>query len=554
MKLFYLLLTIVAAGFCSAQNTAWASDAARAEVPHLQVEFFTLPRSMDNSNSNDRTQLAVHFKIEPGWHIYGSKPGDVGLPTEIKWKLPGELAASALLWPKTKTFYADGLVSHGYEGEVTLVSNLSGSLSASSETDVHLGADVSWVLCKEECIPGSVTLGDEISSKELRAMLKQPVEHGSSLLLTLGAAFLGGLLLNLMPCVFPVLSLKVFSFLEQKDSRSSLLHGILYTSGVLLSFWFLAGVLFALRALGTKVGWGFQFQSPVFVAAMAIVLLLIALNFLGVFEFGFGIQRVAGKADRGKGYLGSFLSGTLSTLLATPCSAPFMATAIAAALAMSLIAAFGVFTALGLGLAFPYLVFALFPQLLRFLPRPGNWMVRVRQVLSLPLFASVVWLLWILSLQVGVQDWGIFRQGVRSAIVSAGRESAEPFSTARLDELLRGQAPVLVEFTAAWCVTCQVNHHVLFDMPEVEQALREHDVRILIADWTKNDPNITEALNSFGRSGVPLTALYLPTQEKPLILPQLLTASAVEDALNQTSLTKVGIPIKKECVGSVSEC
>jgi thiol:disulfide interchange protein DsbD len=406
---------------------------------------------------------------------------------------------------------------------------------------------------------------------------------GMGLALAAGLALLGGLILNLMPCVFPVLSVKVLSFIQlaHGDPGRVRRHGLAFLAGVLVSFWLLAGLLLALRAAGGGVGWGFQLQSPGFVAAMALLLTAVGLNLLGAFEVGLGLARLAGSAPQPAGYPGSFLTGVLAVLVATPCTAPFMGTALGFALARPAPEALAIFTALGLGMALPYLLLAEMPGLLGRLPRPGPWMVTLRQGLAFPLFATAVWLAWVLGRQSGVDAVGLLllaalgvgfaawgaghlqrgtRRWLPGAVVLSGLgiaavlgfaaamrplESAapvrpaspaagidwQPWSAQRVTELRAAGRPVFVDFTAAWCISCQVNKQVALDTQAVATRFAELGVVALQADWTRYDPAITEALAGFGRSGVPLYVYYPPGGE-PKLLPAVLTPAVVLQALD----------------------
>jgi len=402
---------------------------------------------------------------------------------------------------------------------------------------------------------------------------------GLGFALALLLALLGGLALNLMPCVFPVLSIKLLSLSAEwrDDGHGARAQALAYGAGVLASFWLLAGALLALRAAGEQVGWGFQLQSPGFVSALAVLFTLIALNLAGVFEVGSRLAGLAGQAAGNTGLRGAFLNGALAVAVAAPCTAPFMGAALGYALAQSAGVALAVFGALALGMALPFVVLAWIPGLARRMPRPGPWMVAFRQAMAFPLLATVGWLAWVLGAQAGNDAvfallcglvavalaawiWGRFVQagtggrrrlaaGALSGLIAAGglalawpgapsaapRPAAdmrwEAWSEATVSRLRAEGRPVFIDFTAAWCVTCQVNKRVVLDAPEVVARFAESGVVWLRADWTLRDPEITRALQGYGRSGVPVYVLYTPGAASPRLLPELLTRQSVLGAL-----------------------
>jgi thiol:disulfide interchange protein DsbD len=392
-------------------------------------------------------------------------------------------------------------------------------------------------------------------------------------------AFLGGLILNLMPCVFPILAIKAVSIAKLSGHEHGRVrrHAAAYTAGVLLSFAGLGTLLLLLKAAGAAVGWGFQFQSPVFVAAMAFLLMLIGLNLSGVFEIGgSGVGIGSGLTSRG-GTLGSFFTGFLAVLVATPCTAPFMGAAIAAALAASPAATLAVLLALGLGLATPYVLLALIPGLVRLLPKPGAWMAILKQALAFPMYASAAWFVWVISQQtgpdgvmavatglvlVGLAAWVIGVTQIRQARVRllgqaiagfavvgalailydignappslvATARSAQSYSPARLAALRAEGHPVFVNLTAAWCVTCKINERVALASDAVQEAFAARHIAYLRGDWTRADPAISALLHQHGRDGVPLYLFYPSKGQEPIVLPQLLTAGIVLDELDR---------------------
>ena len=409
-------------------------------------------------------------------------------------------------------------------------------------------------------------------------------DGATSLLRAIALALAGGLVLNLMPCVLPVLSVKALGLVRHASERPAVLraHGLAYAAGVLLSFALVAGALIALRATGEQFGWGFQLQSPAFVTALAWLFFAVALSFSGIIVVSGG-HALAARS----GYVGSFAAGALATVAATPCTAPFMGAAVGFAVTQPWPTALLVFEALGLGLALPYLLLSFVPAWSRFLPKPGRWMERLKELLAFPLYASAAWLVWVVSQQAGPYGVGAALAGIvligfaawlHRSLGSAGalwrgaatwsiaallpllivgivalgplgagtRSSApeavaggidwEPFSPERLDGLRASGKPVFVNFTAAWCVTCLVNERVALRSAVVADAFAKKGVTALKADWTSRDPAISRMLGSLGRSGVPLYVLYRPgagADAVSTLLPQILTEGAVIDALDK---------------------
>jgi len=391
---------------------------------------------------------------------------------------------------------------------------------------------------------------------------------------TLLLALVGGLILNLMPCVFPVLGIKVLGFVHQSgnDRRKVIAHGLVYTFGVLLSFWILAGVILALRASGQEIGWGAQLQSPAFVFGMAAFLLIFSLNLSGLFEIGLSATAVGGELQTKQGYTGSFFSGILAVLVSTPCSAPFLAPALGAAFSPAFSAAESmlIFTFIAVGLAAPYLLLSLFPAAVKLLPRPGAWMETFKQFMAFPLYATVGWLLWVLAGQTKDDDYALLFLVFGLVIVAmagwvygrfakpAGRlvaavllvaglglgwpkapEAAnaagyhvkwEHWSPEAVAAARAAGRTVYLDFTARWCATCQTNKAAVFSSHEVLAELEKQNVLLLKADWTSKDPAITAELAKWNRSAVPFNLVYHGAAE-PVVLPELLTPGRVLEAL-----------------------
>jgi thiol:disulfide interchange protein DsbD len=644
-------------------------------------------------------QVGIRLTMKEHWHTYWRNPGDSGEPTTVNWKLPDGFSASQLEWPAPSLIKVGPVTSFGYEGETILLARITPPRDLKPGDDVTLNADVAYLVCEKECIPGeaSVSLPLPVSAsgggagsngkvfEAARSVLPQPlpwtatfdagpktitlalanadlrrdnvrsaiffpydntlivnsapqmlsaageatqiaiergqiarsvpqrldgvlvveediggkpVRHafavdaapapiagqGISLLQAALLALIAGIILNLMPCVFPVLSIKILHLTQHASEPPARirLHGLAYTAGILGSFAALAFALYALRAGGAEIGWGFQLQSPAVVATLAFVLFAFGLSLSGVLPIGISLTRVGGSRLLQKtGLSGSFFAGMLATVVATPCTAPFMGASIGYALTQPFVVGLAVFLSLGLGLALPFLVLAFVPGLQRLLPRPGRWMETLKQSLAFPLYGTAAWLIWVLSFQVGPAGlmaalaglvliafaawaYGLVQgQSGRSALAFRGMAAAatlavvaiavtirsdraaettaqatpaeagyEAFTQQKLDALLAAGRPVFVNMTAAWCITCLVNERTALSTEAVRGAFAGKNIAYLKGDWTNRNPEITRLLERFGRSGVPLYVLYQRGRE-PVVLPQLLTQSLVLERLGQ---------------------
>jgi len=712
-RFIFALIAVLGAAICAQA----ASDSA--DVSHLHVQLVFPSADLYPSGEN---HAGLYFKLEPGWHIYWSNPGDSGEPPKIQWTLPSGVTAGALQFPAPRRLPLGPLMDFGYENEVLFPFTFQVAENA-KEGPAVLHAKVDWLVCREVCIPGKADLDENVqllhaapmaepvsgvdqsiwdrlanalpqplpssdsavfqptptgfrlavstgqreaqaeffpedenildnpapqtmtpvknglvldlkkdpnltaSPAQLRGVLElsggrnfeiaapREVSYGvarieympiaasafsfAALAHIVGLAFLGGLFLNLMPCVFPVLFLKGLALCQSgvEERHKLRAHGFVYTIGILVSFWVLVAALLALRAAGATLGWGFQFQSPVFLSLMAALLFFLGLSLAGQFEVGLTLTSAGGSLATKQGYAGSFFTGVLAVVVATPCTAPFMGAAIGYALAQSAAVTFAVFTALALGLAAPYVALTLQPAWTHLLPRPGAWMDILKQAISIPIFATVIWLAWVVAQAYGAallaalltsflllaiagwflgrwpaQRWtttvaALFLVVVAAVCVAAPKELAtapkqpgstagqasasaawQPWSADAVQHALAASQPAFVDFTASWCLTCQVNERVALDQPEVMQAFTAHNVALFRADWTRQDPAITQALAALGRSGVPVYALYTPGQTSPQLLPQVLSSGIVLDAVAKlpTSATQTAAGSSKQ--------
>ncbi len=544
----------------------------------------------------DRARRAV--PIESPWPArYGvSKAGDPTLVVEVKGLKPGtisnvyffpaEWGPVATMAKQSAAIDANGIripLKRG-DAKAAMPATLTGTLVLTEKTAdglVKQAFDVSAKL-DPAFVPttAATSLAGATGVEDL------------SLVQALLFALLGGLILNLMPCVFPVLAMKAAAFarLAGHDRAEMRRDGLAYTAGVLVSFAAMAAIVIALRRAAGDVSWGFQFQSPVFSLLIAYLFFVIGLNLSGAFEIGNRLAGVGqGLVSRG-GTTGAFFTGVLAVIVATPCTAPFMAAALGFALSQPAPATIAVLLAMGLGLALPYLALTMTPALQRLMPRPGPWMDRLRQLLAFPMYASAVWMIWVLTQQTGADGvlyalggmvliafaiWLLragspapagtwIRRGVAAVAVllalavaiklqdgpataasASGGQNAgvsfegwERFSRARMDEAVAAGKPVFVDFTAAWCITCLVNERIALETPAARKAFEQAGVVKLKGDWTNRDDEITSILKELGRAGVPLYLFWAPGAAKPKVLPQVLTESLVLSELSSIQQAK----------------
>lgn len=555
----------------------------------------TLLSDHDTLEPGGTARLGLHFALSPNWHIYGANPGGAGFPTAVQWQVTRG-TVGPLHFPPPKMFKeSDDVFTYGYSGSTLLTTTL--QAASDGDAPVVLEAHIKYLACNIICSPGEVhlrrtlpiTVGSaQMASEQVQAAFvaadvpvhddepqgsdhEAPIHLGEALAL----ALMGGLVLNLMPCVLPVLALKAMALMQaSRNRRDQRRHGLFYGLGVVGTTLSLGAVVMAIRAAGHSVGWGFQFQEPLFIAAIAVGLLLFALSSFGLFEVVHGVDAVAQAHHRAQGIRRSVLEGMLAVLVATPCSAPFLGTAVAFALAQPNYVVALIFGTIGAGLAAPFVLLAMVPALGRFVPRPGPWMGHLKTLMGFGLLTTCVWLVWLFGRARGVDDaatllfvmvaasLGAWVIGLLSArapgrlapllavwmvvLGVAGRTvlgaskpasgqvaAAAPFSRALVAAELQAGRPVFVDFTADWCITCSYNErHVLTDAA-VQAALAAHHVTVLRADFTRRDPEILSVLMSHGRAGVPMYLLYSPTEaEKPLLLPELLTVKTLTAALD----------------------
>ena len=538
---------------------------------------------------------AIKLVHAPLHHTYGKvlPPEVVGRPTSLTWTVPEGWTVEELSWPATyKVPSTEGKMSEGYDGITYLPVRIIPSGNAGDSGVIS--AKVSALVCDpHSCMPFSASpslsiplaeaataneslpaLYEEAATPEPEIAISGEDEIASKATLSFPVyllfAFVGGFILNIMPCVFPVLGIKIMGVVGQAgdDRRKVIAHGFSYTAGVLLSFWVLGLIVILLGK-----GWGFQLQSPTFVFVLCAFFLIFALNMAGLFEIGTSAVGVGAELQAKQGMAGSFFSGLLATIVATPCSAPFLGAALGVTLSLPPVQAMLIFSFVALGLAFPFLLLSFLPKLVSSLPRPGAWMESFKQGMSFLLFGTVAFLAWVLTgliesldmlvlllglvvVAIGCWIYGRWNSPLKSAKTRAtatvislltiasgitmgwpGQETGLEWGTwseAKVQDLRDSDKPVYIDFTAKWCATCQINKRV-YNNERLQALFNGKGVEPLIADWTNEGPEIQKAINDLGKAAIPVNVLYIPGQKEPVILPELLTVENVSKALNQIS-------------------
>ena len=562
--------------------------------------------------------IGARFKIKEHWHIYHKEPGETGRPTTVDLKLPEGFTTGDTIWEKPETFTDFGLTAYGYSDETIIIIPVTIPADYKPGDTVQISADITWLACEMNCVPGKTTVSLELpvvsssnqvtdTNAEAFAASKQSEDSGGSVfdndfqleeteagflgyMKVLLFAVIGGFILNFMPCVLPVISLKIIGFVnEAGESRSKIFKlGLAYGLGTVSTCLALALVIIGLQVGGYSVGWGFQFQQPLFLLGMATLVAVMSLGLFGVFLVNVNSGKALDDLSNKKGLTGAFFTGVVATILATPCSAPFLGTAIGFAFAQPWWGILAIFAAIGVGLASPYVVLSMNPAWTKFIPKPGMWMEHFKQAMGFVLLFSAVWLLYVLGQQVGAAGivgalvfivatcFGAWLVGSFASFnASKGRKffvwllalaiSAtsfvyfayqpvtnpkiltatnaasvqdngiewEKFDLDAIDKELKSGKVVFLDFTADWCGTCKFNEANVLAADAIGKKFADNSVVAVKADWTKNDPVITETLRKFGKSSVPLYVVMSPHRpNQPIVLPELLTEQMVIDAID----------------------
>ena len=529
-NILLFLLFIISFSFISlAQKN---SEKTLVSHEHVSLELISSVNSIFEENN---LHLGLYFKLDPGWKIYWKYPGKAGYPPGIDWVKSKNIKDLEILWPKPEEFEILGMESLGYSKEVILPIKL---IIENNNEKLLANFDVDYLTCKKICIPFNDNLilniptGDGQVS-EYGKVINQYIDKSNylnyssllnpdSILLFLFIAFVGGVILNFMPCVFPVLSLKIYNVLSQQQqniNNKTIKRNFLATIlGIIFSFFVLSLITVLLKSLGHSLGWGFQFQSPIFLSFMILILILFSLNLIDFFSidipffFKKFLNKVINFNKKSSEFFQNFLLGSFITILSTPCSAPFIGTALGFAFVSSNQVIFLIFFCISLGLSSPYIILATKPQILSFLPKPGLWMKKFKYFLSFLLILTAIWLTSVLLIQVNTINNN-----------DSNNNNWLDFDTIKLKELVNENNIVFVDITADWCMTCFYNKKTVLDRKKVKNIFEKYDVKKMRGNLTKPNKEINKYINSYGRFGIPANVIYSPSAPQGVLLPEVLT-------------------------------
>ena len=529
-NILLFLLFIISFSFISLSQKN--SEKTHVSHEHVSLELISSVNSIPKENN---LHLGLYFKLDPGWKIYWKYPGKAGYPPGIDWVKSKNIKDLEILWPKPEEFEILGMESLGYSKEVILPIKL---IIENNNEKLLANFDVDYLTCKKICIPFNDNLilniptGDGQVS-EYGKVINQYIDKSNylnyssllnpdSILLFLFIAFVGGVILNFMPCVFPVLSLKIYNVLSQQQqniNNKTIKRNFLATIlGIIFSFFVLSLITVLLKSLGHSLGWGFQFQSPIFLSFMILILILFSLNLIDVFSIDIPIifkkflNRIINLNKKSSEFFQNFFLGSFITILSTPCSAPFIGTAVGFAFVSSDQIIFLIFFCISLGLSSPYIILATKPQILSFLPKPGLWMKKFKYFLSFLLILTAIWLTSVLLIQVNTINNN-----------DLNKNNWLDFDTIKLKELVNENNIVFVDITADWCMTCFYNKKTVLDRKKVKNIFEKYDVKKMRGNLTKPNKEINKYINSYGRFGIPANVIYSPSAPQGVLLPEVLT-------------------------------
>lgn len=523
-----LLLTLI---------SFWSMSVSALELKRstdkVEVSLYT---NYNDINPKQNLEVLIKFTMKNGWHIFSQQPGDIGLPTTVDWKIPLSFELSEQSWSLDEKFVNEDIVQYGYSKTAYYKAVIIPSGDVFNK--VRLEAEINWLACKDECIPEKTTFyldmpvtgndlrptqqWDKVIQKAQHSFVPRIMEMEVNVWLAILMAFIGGIILNFMPCIFPILTLKAISLAESPyNKKKSRIEAAFYTAGVVISFIVIATILVLLRKQGEDIGWGFQLQSPTFISVMIVIFFLIFLMLLDVVNIPNPLINKVGRVSFKKHMWNSFFTGFFAVLIASPCTAPFMGIAIGYTLAAPLYVYYPVFISLSLGYALPFAMAGLFPKAIhKVLPRPGKWMDILKKIFAIPVLLTCIWLIWVLYNQLDAH----YEK-------STSQLNWRNYNPIQIAELVDKKEPVFVDFTAKWCITCLVNKKVALQSEKFAKLVKTRKINLFRADWTNHDDNIAAALERYGRNSIPLYIYYNGKDKKYEILPQLLTPGILEDHL-----------------------
>lgn len=492
--------------------------------------------NLDAVNATQPLDILLKFTMREGAHIYSETPGDIGMPTKVIWKLPRGFKIGSEKWSRDKRFENEGIVQYGYDD--TAYYRVALIPSALKGENADFQAEIKWLVCKgDECKPGKAVFNFSlpVSNDTLRTsplFMKESVasekyfngttQENHGLLMVLLMAFLGGIILNFMPCIFPILTIKAIALAQGTISKTkSRIEALIYMAGVVSSFLLIASVLVFLRARGEQIGWGFQLQSPIFVIIMIVIFFIIFLMLLDVVSIRNPFANKVGRISFARRKINAFVTGFFAVLIASPCTAPFMGIAIGYTLSQPIYIYYPVFLALSFGYALPFTLVGFYPKAVhKILPKPGKWMDILKKIFAIPVFLTCLWLVWVLCSQISTDK----PTEMKSL-------SWQNFNADKIEYLVKDNKPVFIDFTAKWCITCLVNKKIALQSDSFVKLAHDKNLNLFVADWTNNDAVIAQALEAYGRSSIPLYVYYDGHGTNYKILPQLLTPQILEEEL-----------------------
>ena len=525
-NIFFIIISLILFNINNVNALELTKSAQR-----VSVDLIT---NYNEINLKQKLEMIVKFRLHDGWHIYGQKPGDIGLPTTVNVQLPIGYIQVDEKWSLAKRFMTEGIESFGYGRTAFFKTTI--TPTENNFSIQNFDVNVSWLACKDECINENVkfsftmptTPRDLLPNQTWKIEDKQAnisFNHQGgeeNIFFIMIMAFLGGIILNFMPCIFPILTIKAISLAQGTYNRKKAqIEAMLYTIGVVVSFLIIATILVFLRSQGEEIGWGFQLQSPIFVSIMIVVFIVILLMLLDIVNLNNPFANKIGRISFKRKKINAFVTGFFAVIIASPCTAPFMGIAIGYTLTSPIYIYYPVFIALSLGYALPFALIGTFPKLIhKILPRPGRWMDLLKKVFALPILLTIIWLSWVLYNQLHMTN-----------SKNIGEIKWNEYKAEEVQTLVKNGQPVFIDFTAKWCITCLMNKQVALQSNDFAKLIKSKNITLFRADWTNKSEKISHALETYGRNSIPLYVYYDGKSSEYVILPQLLTPKIIQQNL-----------------------